>query len=380
MSHSEDRSGGTRAGAPAVPLFVGAGLRGEEIAEHAQQALQQLPTLATLIARSSDPLAYKHALAGLPLPEKLSRQLARLFAESPELYQHHLIVAILADYLAAGSLRPEADRTALLIAALFHDIGLARLDSLIPASGDEASLSVIDAHPQAAAQLLRSCPEVPEAAVLAVLQHHERIDGSGYPAHGAHSALHPLGELLAVAEAVGSVMPHRRPAAVLIWLRLIRSCFLSGAIDLLVRGLQGIVLPGHSQPSEARLLILSEQLGGQVALFDDWRAQRSRLQAAELPEFVIERLERIYGMLTQLGIDPRRFELALDYAINDEQVAQELMALVQEVDWQIGDLLREIGRQALPKTGAWPCWRIELEALVQRLRAARGDHTASPSG
>ncbi|MBM3117468.1 HD domain-containing phosphohydrolase [Jeongeupia naejangsanensis] len=376
MSQPDGSSRGMRASAPSVPHFVGAGLRSEEVAEHAQLALHSVPTLATLIARSTDPLGFKYGLGALQLPEPLSRQLGRLAAENPELYQHHLIIVILADYLALGLQLSVPDRSALMIAALFHDAGLIGLDSLIPAAGDPEAMRIIDDHPQLAALLLRRCPEVPESAVLAVLQHHERVDGSGYPTHGTHRVLHPLGEILAVAEAVGSVLPKRRPAAMLIWLRLIRNSFRTDAIDLLARALQGIVLPGHSHPSEARLLVLSEQLGGQAALFDNWLAQRGRLEALALPDFVIDRLDRIYGMLAQLGIDLHRIELALDYAIDDEQVAQELLALAQEVDWQLGDLLRDIQRHDLPQSASWPAWRLELEALAQRVRAARGDHTA----
>ncbi|AOY00703.1 hypothetical protein BJP62_09805 [Jeongeupia sp. USM3] len=361
------------AGAPAAPRFVGAGLRSDEIADHAQLALQRLPTLATLMARSVDPLGYRHGLQALALPQPLSRRLGRLAAEHPDLYQHHLVVAIVADFLAAGLQFADTDRQALLLAALFHDAGLADLDAMAQV-GDysKAPLNLIDAHPAMAARLLRDCPDVPEATVIAVLQHHERPDGSGYPSRLAHDALQPLGQLLAIAEAAGSVLPHRRPLALLIWLRLVRPGFRTDAIDLLVRGLHGIVLPGYSRPSESRLLILSEQLGGQAALFDDWLAQREHLRALALPDFVIERLDRIYGMLAQLGIDPQRIELALDSVADDELVTQELLALVQEIDWQLGDLLRDIERQTSPQSN-WPGWRLELEALVQRLRAARGE-------
>jgi HD-GYP domain-containing protein (c-di-GMP phosphodiesterase class II)/DNA-binding CsgD family transcriptional regulator len=89
-----------------------------------------------------------------------------------------------------------ADRATLRRAALIHEVGQIAL------SAHALTLGVEDvayrSHPLAAAQLLATVPELSEPCALAAL-HHERVDGSGWPA-GAVAARQPmLARILALA-------------------------------------------------------------------------------------------------------------------------------------------------------------------------------------
>jgi hypothetical protein len=57
------------------------------------------------------------------------------------------------------------------------------------------------AHPRRGEQLLVSLGQYPLALTRAVAEHHERLDGSGYPAGLAGDKVSPLGRMLCVVEA-----------------------------------------------------------------------------------------------------------------------------------------------------------------------------------
>lgn len=78
----------------------------------------------------------------------------------------------------------EASLEALQQAAQLHDIGklvLPEQVQLKAAPLDANEWSIIRTHPHWSAQLARGIPGVSEEAIRAVLEHHERWDGTGYP-------------------------------------------------------------------------------------------------------------------------------------------------------------------------------------------------------
>jgi HD-GYP domain-containing protein (c-di-GMP phosphodiesterase class II) len=76
-----------------------------------------------------------------------------------------------------------------------------------------AEMEIIRQHPAAGAEIVRSIGFDPEVAEM-ILQHHERLDGSGYPAglHGAEILARTC--ILSVADVVEAMISHRpyRPA------------------------------------------------------------------------------------------------------------------------------------------------------------------------
>lgn len=84
-------------------------------------------------------------------------------------------------------------------AGLLHDIGL--LLVLVPGIPEHEDLSAADwqhiqSHPRAGYELLCFVPHYSEAAARAVLEHHEEVDGTGYPGHKVARQLAPLGQMI----------------------------------------------------------------------------------------------------------------------------------------------------------------------------------------
>jgi PAS domain S-box-containing protein/putative nucleotidyltransferase with HDIG domain len=129
---------------------------------------------------------------------------------------HERRVAMLSEAIAAR-LGWEGERLAALrMAALVHDVGKIAVPSEIlskPCRLSETEFALIRQHPRVGRDLLTSVDfELPVAEI--VHQHHERLDGSGYPAGLRGDEILPEARVVAVADVVEAMISHRpyRPA------------------------------------------------------------------------------------------------------------------------------------------------------------------------
>jgi PAS domain S-box-containing protein len=102
------------------------------------------------------------------------------------------------------------------VMGFLHDLGKIAVPGEIlskPSRLSEYEFNLIKVHPQAGYDILKDI-DFPWPVALAVLQHHERLDGSGYP-HGlsGHDIIREA-KILAVADVVEAIASHRpyRPA------------------------------------------------------------------------------------------------------------------------------------------------------------------------
>ena len=104
----------------------------------------------------------------------------------------------------------------LRIAALVHDIGKITIPAEIlskPSRLTETEFALIKSHSAAAYEILAPIDFGGPVADI-VLQHHERLDGSGYPQGLRSDEILPGARILAVADVVEAMVTHRpyRPA------------------------------------------------------------------------------------------------------------------------------------------------------------------------
>ena len=99
-------------------------------------------------------------------------------------FMHSLNVCVLS--IALGSrIGFDADNLNVLgLGGLLHDIGKMKLDEkLINKRGiyTPEEYDIVKKHPIYSYEILKDNPEIPMGTLMAVLQHHENLDGSGYP-------------------------------------------------------------------------------------------------------------------------------------------------------------------------------------------------------
>ncbi|MDP1795043.1 MAG: HD domain-containing phosphohydrolase, partial [Acidimicrobiales bacterium] len=115
----------------------------------------------------------------------------------------------------AAELHLDADiARGISIAASIHDVGTIAVAAAVlqrPGPLDEAERALVRQHPQRGHDLVEGI-EFPWPVAEMILQHHERLDGSGYPAHLVGSSIGLGARVIAVAdvvEAISSPRPYR---------------------------------------------------------------------------------------------------------------------------------------------------------------------------
>ncbi len=117
--------------------------------------------------------------------------------------RHSLNVGILAGLL--GRWRKVGIKTLreVVLAGLLHDIGKTQVPLEIlnsPGPLSAAEMAIMQQHPVRGYKLLEDNDRLAQSVKFAVLQHHERLDGSGYPAALAGDAIADYARLIAVTD------------------------------------------------------------------------------------------------------------------------------------------------------------------------------------
>jgi PAS domain S-box-containing protein/putative nucleotidyltransferase with HDIG domain len=124
---------------------------------------------------------------------------------------HERRVSELATAIAAETGMAGEALEALRLAALIHDIGKIAVPAEIlskPGRLSEVEFNLIKQHPGAGFEILAAIDFGLPVAEM-VLQHHERLDGSGYPQGLAGEDVLPEARILAVADVVEAMSSHR---------------------------------------------------------------------------------------------------------------------------------------------------------------------------
>jgi putative nucleotidyltransferase with HDIG domain len=138
---------------------------------------------------------------------------------NPHIVSHQEHVAFLATAIAKKMGLSEEQTEGVRVSAFLHDIGMIVVPGRIRTKLTELNeydRKTVATHPEAGYDILAEL-DFPWPVAEAVLQHHERLDGSGYPAGLTGDQIILQARILAVAdvvEAMSSYRPYRPPNGV----------------------------------------------------------------------------------------------------------------------------------------------------------------------
>jgi putative nucleotidyltransferase with HDIG domain len=132
-------------------------------------------------------------------------------ARDPYTVGHQQRATQLACLIAAEMDLPKASIEALHIGGRLHDLGKIAVPGEIlskPGKLTDVEFSLVKSHPQVGYEILQPL-NLPQQIAQIILQHHERLDGSGYPRGLKGSEIILEARILAVADVVESICSHR---------------------------------------------------------------------------------------------------------------------------------------------------------------------------
>jgi putative nucleotidyltransferase with HDIG domain len=138
----------------------------------------------------------------------------------PYLRSHSITVAVRTRQLSALLGFSEADQTRLAKAALLHDIGKSRLPASILQKPHALSLRerrIMRTHPEIGYKILRDEGETDEMVLSVVRDHHERLDGSGYPSGKSSNEIYLAVRLVTVCDVFSAMTEVRAYCSPLHW-------------------------------------------------------------------------------------------------------------------------------------------------------------------
>jgi putative nucleotidyltransferase with HDIG domain len=127
-------------------------------------------------------------------------------------YQHCLLVTgIATDFgLSLGLAKRDIER--LYSAAIFHDIGKAKIPLAIldkPGHLDAEERALIETHPAAGYEVLKGNAGISPEILDAVRHHHEYLDGSGYPDALCDTSISDIVRILTISDIFSALIEHR---------------------------------------------------------------------------------------------------------------------------------------------------------------------------
>ncbi len=191
-------------------LEVENGVTGGQLAEEAERLVESSPVVAA-IAGPHLP-ALKKVFATLPLHSVVILLLTTARENGGRPFGHAVLNGLLSGALALGAKVAPFDVKLALLAGLLHDLGEMYVNPAYlhtDASLTSEGWKHVVVHPTLGAQLLSELTDYPKAIAQAVFEHHERLDGSGYPRKLTADRFSPVGRILAVTETLCGILDAR---------------------------------------------------------------------------------------------------------------------------------------------------------------------------
>ena len=328
-----------------VPALIAAG---QDLAE--QGVLPQM--LAQALGSAGKLLA---PLRSVSLPDPVAFKLTVMRDQRPGLFEHSLQMMMVAVFLGLKSGLSERDCVPLAAAALLHDAGVLHMDPswmdpLNKVTGVQRKHLV--AHPITSMLMLKDAGVYPRSVEIAVLEHHERMDGSGYPRGLPGAEISPMGRILLLAEVVTAFyekytdMPAQRLSLVL---RLNHRKF-PAALVAHVRPLlhEDVARDSALMPLGADAPVQIDTLAG---AFEQWEQLKAALPPAARQEpgsvfaFADIRLQALQKALIEAGSHPRQQGDLLEQLQGDALGLAEVALVGREALWQLQSIVNACYRR-----------------------------------
>lgn len=294
---------------------------------------------------------FEQVLAKLTLHPTAAFKLTVMRERLPELYRRSFYLTLICIY---AGMRCELDSDKLIqlaTASLLHDIGMLHIAPSLLA--DDHRLNAAErrhlyAHPLTAWLILKKSTDYSQAILDAVLQHHERLDGSGYPQGLSGNAISLNGQIIAIAEIIAS--RNRKMNTAFDRMRLEAMLKLNsrrygrpliGYLDVFYRREEEAPVG-----AEKYIDLIRNQLLCTQSAFAEWKALWDRYyQGFAAFDSINQRMRNLKMEMLDAGLAPLDIDDSLHRLEDSPRACFEMHILLDEVLWQLQSVLDEIRRR-----------------------------------
>ncbi|MCX8070608.1 MAG: HD domain-containing protein [Thermodesulfovibrionales bacterium] len=314
----------------------------DDIVKQAKSIIQTELFHVRLARSISDPKYLLNSLKQIILPQQIAKKFTVVRDARPRLLQHSIRSAIIASYLAFFHNLEQSKCEQLISAALFHDIGEMHIDPKILEPNHVITPEerrFINVHPITGYLMLQKIPELSKDMAIAVLHHHERLDGSGYPSGLKGNQISLLGQALAVAEVTDALTcKFTKPREIRLAINFNRKRFNTQFVDYLLNIFK-------EEDSEEREDVsikegeLKKQLSHISSVYNSTVKVSTHSDGKEALNALNNRLKTLRYLLVEFGFDPNDHEALFELNKDEPDSIEAITLMVREYLWHNKDLL-----------------------------------------
>ncbi len=316
-----------------------------------QECLDQFLAEPAALARGLQPWAGKlrEHLPGVRLHSVAQLLLTTALATRTSFVAHAVTAAAVMGAMALSKHWPAGAVREAMLAGLLHDLGEIYIQPEYLNSSDPLDLlghKHLAVHPRVAQVLLSTTTDYSAAVCRAVGEHHERLDGSGYPSRLQGTQLSEMGKMLAVVEvtlgiARATSAPMKRTSFAL---RLIPGEFDPGEASFicnLAHSADEALPPADAAATSANLLSpnerITQQMNDVAQLRADLECKKTAAPSMAIVDRATFRLSRLQTAWNSLG----------SWGASAGDLSGEVQFEVDMADRELNQRMRELQRECL---------------------------------
>lgn len=347
------------------------------LVENAERLMQEDKRLALIQDARADGMTLPQLFRHVPLNPAIAFKLTVMRETKAMLFRRSLYVAIVSAYIGAQLQMNKRDLVALVTSAMLHDIGMLHVDPSILEPGyrmTESERRHLYVHTLTGGMILKAYPEYTQKMVDAVLQHHERLDGSGYPRGLKAGEFGQFGRIIGIAEVVASQSATESAGGGFKLETMLKLNLRRYGADL-VPFLKVFYREESEVPfcSEIDMQLAQEKMSRIAAAFLAWENARVGFDSSDRAcAFASERMLNLKMEAVDAGLNPGMGEEDMLGIEEDARACFDMRLLLDETLWQLHSILQEIKRRypsvaaenPVPAEHPLSAWVREVEALL----------------
>jgi response regulator RpfG family c-di-GMP phosphodiesterase len=335
-------------------MSVEAGVDSDHLMETATRVIDtSLPLRSILQTTGVSGFTPMKILSSMAFGNAMSMMLTISERDGSQAFEHAVVVSLLSICMARKLRLSEQDQVVAGLAGLLHDIGELYIDPIYLARGKRLlprEWAHVVVHPRIGQMLINELESYPPGVGRAVAEHHERLDGSGYPRHAASKDISMPGQTLSVAEMIAGLLSKDHPLErAELALKIIPGehphgllSAISGALNFSRQKIDAAALPPANGGEDIERLFwrISSSLENAQKLLSG-STVKSQITKEVLVQTVV-RIQTIQRACISSGIDVYLNQAQIFAESDDHSIIFEKDVATREIQWRLRGIARDI--------------------------------------